>query len=439
MSFLKKQQEAAKASSNNKRSNAFGLVLLVATAEDANGVLRLTGKPLSAGGDVKVDETLTIDFRGDAAGKSVTNFIKGNGKTVLMEKTKGAGAIVSLEGCYVTDETDGQNRIVSARWLNTIASTEQLAFEKAKADAGEKIATRSFIEGVYANAPRISFKNPKPQAGEPDNISFPVNATEFKARVKSDGGTFQKTFPAQFAIEKLKELPQDAKPQVTIDIVQASEAVRINNREELEAALKQQLSAGTKALSMLRVSDGDDVATRLVYGSFKKEGDSYVPDADKVVEELFKNNIFKGVGNEVLLGELKAGGLVVEVIPGYRMNYAGDPTKDDNAAYALLTSAKKGEGQRYGVMFGEDADNFAKVIIAGLARTNDISGFSPFNVIAGEQGLYQADGIPTAHIKPGAAPKQTAEVPEAPDFAALDEELPQAEADAEHDAAGPRP
>ena len=82
--------------------------------------------------------------------------------------------------------------VLSSRWLNTLASSNDTDHDN-----------RSFIENILATAPRISFKNPAVQPGEPERITLPVNARTVTARVKTDHGTFEKEFPVTWAVQKL--------------------------------------------------------------------------------------------------------------------------------------------------------------------------------------------------------------------------------------------
>ncbi|MCA4131067.1 hypothetical protein LDY98_34165, partial [Pseudomonas aeruginosa] len=187
-----------------------------------------------------------------------------------------------------------------------------------------------------------------------------------------------------------------------------------------------------------------DVLTRAVYVGFKRDGDEYVPDTEKTLEDLFKNNIFKGIPNDDLFAGLANGDVRVESIPGYRMNYAGDPTQDNNAAFKLISEVKAGRTQRYEMIFGEQANLFSKVILPGIARTDTISGFSPFNILADEPGTYLANQFSTPLVRPGAEPQppklpaEEAQEP-APDFASLESEFDTALKGEEEAPAGPRP
>jgi len=435
MALLKKLQENNKANGGAQQYNAFGTVFAVKTAKEEGGALVLTGNVLNTNPNISTDEVLTVKFRGDSAGKSLTNFIKGNGKGALKTPEETAGTFLTLEGCFVVaDEKDGDNRILSARWLNTLASSRSNDHEN-----------RSFIENVMATAPRISFKNPEVLNGEPERITLPVNAKKITAKVKNDHGTFDREFTAAWAVEKLGKLSPADKPVVTIDTIEPAGAVPITSKEGLEATLGEQLVRGTKALALLRISDGEDVLTRAVYVQFKKDGDDYVPDIEKSLEDLFKNNVFKGVPNEDLFAGLSDGSIKFESIPGYRMSYAGDPTKDDNAAFKLISDVKKGLTQRYEMIFGTESNGYAKVILPGIARTDEIGGFSPFNILAETPGTFQANQFNTALIAPNTEPKPAAqpvdEAGPAPDFSSLesefDNQMPQ---DEENEAsAGMRP
>lgn len=433
-SLRQMQEESAKKAEAGKKQpqyNTFGVVLSVKTAIEHEGGLKLTGIVLNTNKALTENEEVTVVFRGDNAGKSITNFKKGGGKVDPKRPDASEGTFLTLEGCYLTDEKDGDRRVVSSRWLNTLASS-------AKKDQDN----RSFIDNVLATAPRITFANPKVEAGEPERITLPVNAKTVTGRVKTDHGTFDKDFTREWALEKLKALPASEKCQVHIDMIEPNDAREIKDRAALEGALREMLARGTKALAMLRVTDGDDVVTRAVYVPFKKDGDDYVPDVDKALEDLFKNNIFKGVPNDDLLAGLASGSVKVEAIPGYRMMWAGDTTKDDNSAYKLVEDVKANRVQRYELMFGTEANRFAKVILPGMARKESIDGFSPINILADEAGTYLASEFSTKVIQRDVQPQSVAvkEGEPAPDFAALEHEFDAALAATEgQEASAPRP
>ncbi|NMX77597.1 hypothetical protein HBO23_32020 [Pseudomonas sp. WS 5532] len=434
MSLLKRIQDV-NSGSTARKFDAFGSVFEVATATQVNGVVKLTGKLLNESNPkIIAGEEIVVNFRGDAAPKSVANFLKGNGKKSLDTPEASKGTFLTLEGCFFTEELENDKRVLSSRWLNTLASNNDSDHEN-----------RSFIENILATAPRISFKNPNILPGEPERITLAVNARTVDTRVKTDHGTFAKEFPAEWAVQKLAALGPNDKPTVHIDTIEPSEAKSISDREGLKATLTEQLGRGTKALAMLRVTDGDEILTRAVYVAFKKDGDDYVPDTEKTIDELFKNNIFKGIPNDDLFAALAEGEARIESVPGYRMNYSGDPTKDNNAAYKLISDVKEGKTQRYEMIFGEKANLFSKVILPGIARTDSISGFSPFNILADEPGTFQANEFRTPLINPNAAPQPpklpAEEAPQAaPDFQSLESEFDSAlKADGDDSPSGPRP
>ncbi|POZ80287.1 hypothetical protein [Burkholderia contaminans] len=86
----------------------------------------------------------------------------------------------------------------------------------------------------------------------------------------------------------------------------------------------------------------------------------------------------------------------VEAVPGYRLSYAGDPTKDDNASYKLIDDVKKGRNIHYQQVFGKEAQGYASVILPGIARNDSISGFSPINILAGDPGVFARHAISDA-------------------------------------------
>lgn len=437
MSLIKNLQaeSAKKAAGNGKKQqfNTFGVVLSVKTAVEHEGGVKLTGTVLNGNKLFTENEDVAVVFRGDSAGKSATNFKKGGGKLDPKKPDASAGTFLTLEGCYLTDEKEGDLRVISSRWLNTLASSSKTDQEN-----------RSFIDNVLTTAPRITFNNVDVKSGEPERITLPVNAKTVVGRVKTDHGVFDKEFSRDWAIDKLKALPASEKPQVHIDMIETEDAREVTNREGLEAALRDQLARGTRALALLRVSDGEDVVTRAVYVPFKKDGDDYVPDVDKAIEDLFKNNIFKGIPNEDLFNGLQAGDVKVEAIPGYRLTWAGDTTKDDNSAFKLVEDVKENRAQRYELLYGTEGNRFAKVILPGMARKETIDGFSPINVLADEAGTYLSTEFSTPVISRDVQPHSVAvnDAAPAPDFAALEQEFDQALAATESDspaASSPRP
>lgn len=435
MKSLKQMQaEAAKKTegAGKKQNNTFGVVLSVKTAVEHEGGLKLTGVVLNTNKALAENEEVTVLFRGDNAGKSVTNFKKGGGKLDPKRPEASEGTFLTLESCYLTEEKDGDRRVISSRWLNTLASSS-------KKDQDN----RSFIDNVLTTAPRITFTNPDVKPGEPERITFPINAKTVTGRVKTDHGTFDKEFPREWALEKLIALPATEKSQVHIDMIETADAREVKDRAGLESALREMLARGTKALAMLRVSDGDDVVTRAVYVPFKKDGEEFVPDVDKAIEDLFKNNIFKGIPNEDLFAGLDSGGVKIEAIPGYRMMWAGDTTKDDNSAFKLVEDVKANRVQRYEIMFGTEGNRFAKVILPGMARKDSIDGFSPINILSDEAGTYLASEFSTSIIQRNVQPQSVAvsDAEQSPDFAALEHEFDAAMAGAEEapGVSSPRP
>lgn len=397
---LKDLQHAASASAAQSApiNTTFGAVLRVATAEEVDAGLKLTGTTLTKNSRLPADSEVTVIFTDPKGkprdgGRAVSNFVKGHDKRVLQSAENAAGSYVILESCYLTGNRDGDRQEVSSRWINTLAAVGDTDH-----------ANRSFVENVYATAPRLAFDNPKPEPGEPKRITLPTNAQTIKARVVVDGQSVDREFGREWAIEKLRQLPAGAKVAVTIDTIDPQDARKVATRTEMEVALREQLARGTKAISMIRVTDGEDVMSRLIYVPFKKEDNAYLPDVDKAMEELYARNIIKGIPNDVLLQAIDDGKLTAEVVPGYRMTYAGDTTRDNNAAFKLVSDVKNGRAAaRSEVIFGNDQSRFAKVILGGIARNESIDGFSPTLVIMDEPGNVGANEIETPHIRPRSA------------------------------------
>lgn len=399
MSFLKSITSAVTpASGAPRQNNAFGLVVQLISSKlvklkqkdtqgneiEVDGV-QLLGKALNGNSHVAEGETVSIGFRGKQE-TPIANLRKGQGKTVLNTDEGVANSTVTLESCYVASTGEDGVKVLSSRWLNTLTVA---------GDADH--ANRSFTDNIYATAPRITFKNPDRQPGEPANITLPVNADTVSLKVTDGGATGMREFPRDWAVQKLAKAGEKDRLTVTIDQVSPADAVKADGRDALVKALSAQLGTGSRALALLRISDGSEVRTRLVYVSMDKE---FKPDVEGTIKDLESKNIFKGVPNEKLYEGLAAGALVLESIPGYRMTYAGNPFKDDNAAFKLVNDVKKGNAGRYEVIFGKDPQSFAKVILPGIARTEEISGFSPINVITDEPGRFTAAELPTAHIAP---------------------------------------
>lgn len=396
-----KSDKSAKA--GTKSYNTFGLVLEVQSVTEENGQLHLVGKAQNANRYVKHGDDIAVTFRGDSAGRSITNFDKANGKSWRKNAAATAGTIVTLESCYLTPDKEGDARVVSARWLNTLRNVYK-----------EEHEDRAALEGVVATAPRIVFDNPNPGPNEPAKYTLPVVGDRAWGRVKTERGTFKRDFPAAGVIEKLKALPADAKVRVQIEVAEPKEAIKVGSQAELEAALRQQLARGTDAISLLRVTDADgssEVMTRAVYVGFKKEGDQYLPDVDEAVKSLFSNKIFSGVSDtKALFGMLEQGELVMEAVPVYRLSFAGNANQDDNASFKLVSDIKQGKAQRYEMIFGNDGERYAAVILPGIVHNGveGIAAFQPINLIGDEHGTFAVDEFPTANIGQPAAAKPAA-------------------------------
>ena len=402
LSQLRQSSAAPATTGPSNQHNAFGVVLNVATAQVVNDALVLTGSTLTQNAQLAAGSQVKVTFRGDAATRAVSNWTKGNGKSSLATPEKSAGTFVTLESCYLTGEKDGDQQVLSARWLNTLAQANN-----------EDHRNRSFVENIIATAPRLIFDNPNPQAGEPRSITLPVNAEKIRAKVDVDGQSTIRQFDRAWVVDKLKNVSAGKKVQVVIDTLEPSESEKVSSKDELESVLREQLARGTKSMSMIRVSDGEEIATRLIYVPFKRttgeDGKAvYAPDVDQAISDLFKYNIVKDVNNEVLAGAIADGQLVAEVIPGYRMTYAGDTSRDDNAAYKMIQDVIAGKNARFDVLFGKDPTHYAKVILTGISRVDTIDGFSPTNVMSEESGYLAPHAFPTPHIDAARLPDAAA-------------------------------
>lgn len=395
MSALRSLRESNAPKGGGRTPNTFAVVLQVSSAVlDKAGdkeFLKLSGTVLNEVPGAGRDLPVAVEFRGDDADRAVSNFIKGHGgsRKIFDKAENASGSVLTLESCYLTEQVVDDRMVISSRWLNTL----QKANEATHSD-------RSFLEGVMATSPRVSFENPdfRPGNEEPRIITIPVSQEKFTARVETEHGTFSREFDRAWGIERLNRLPKDAKPSVFIDTVEPNNAKLVTSEEELRAALTEQLGRGTRSLVLLRVTDGEEVIDRLVYGQYKKEGDQYLPDPEATIEQLFQNNVFRDIANDDLLAGLADGTLKIDAVPGYRLGYAGNPLKDDNAAYKLVSDLKANKVTRYEIMFGKEPNRFASVVLPGVARNDTIAGFSPINVIADRPGRHAAHEIATAHI-----------------------------------------
>ncbi|RRU72145.1 hypothetical protein [Stenotrophomonas maltophilia] len=404
MGFLNSatQQSQNNNTAGSSFNNTFGLVVKLVSSEmirvkekvkdvetEVDGV-QLVGVALNGNDFVSEGETVVVGFRGQQD-KAIGNLRKGQGKQVLATPEGVANSTVTLEGCYAVDRDDAGRLKINSRWINTLTVDNDPAHHN-----------RSFVDGSYATAPRVVFKNPERMDGEPESITFPANAKEMTFPVTVDGAKGRATFSRDWMVAKLNAIKPDTDLTVTIDQVTPQSAVQVRSVEDLRSVLSEQLATGTRSLALLRVSDGEDIKTRMLYVSFKKEGDNYVPDIAKTLADLEAKNIFRGIPNEALWEGVRIGAVTMESIPGYRLTYAGNPHKDDNAAFKLVSDLKKGTG-RYEVVFGDDPSALTKVILPGIARTQGIGGFSPINVITDVPGNFKPAELATPIINPRAA------------------------------------
>lgn len=389
------QDEAAAKVGSNKPAppDTFGAVVEVVESSEVEGGLQLLAKVKSSSKVVGFDEEVVVRFRGDVA-KSVTNFRKGGGRIDPKKPDASAGTVVTLESCYLTPDKDETGRpVISARWINTLQSS---------AKDGD---SRSFVDEVLATAPRIGFANPRSgRPGEPDRITLGVNATSVRVELRNERGFYSKEMPREWALERLREVPSSEKVRVSVDALEPERAVLATSRESFEAEVREQLSAGSRAFCLARVFDGEEVIARSIYVSHKVVDGNYVPDVSRAIEELFANNVFRNVPNDTLFDGVESGEFKIEVVPGYRMTWAGDTSRDDNSAFKMVEDVKSGRSEHYEMIFGEDANNWARVIFAGIARDDSMAGFSPFNLIADGVKRFRANELATANFQPRVAP-----------------------------------
>lgn len=380
--------------------NTFGVVLQIETAEKIDGKLVITGIALNDIPEKGKNAKISVVFRDNLADRAEGNLLKANGKKSLETPTSAKGAMITLDHCYFDTKAEGDIPVVNSRWLNTLSSVRN--------NDGD----RAFLEGIVAFSPRVMFRNPDFRTGElePENITIPTNTSTIKVRVDTGHGKAEHVLTREAALEKLSRAT--AKPRVLLDTLQPAMAVKVACESSLNAALQTALSTGPNASAVIRLFDGEDVRVRRVTGRMKQEGEVYKADADAAIAELWSSNVLGGVNNDDFRSFLSHPEVTAEVIPGYRFNYAGDPTKDDNSAYSVVQSLKTGKTLGEQVIFGDNADNLASVLVPGLDRGpspgGEYAGFSPIRAMGDRSGTYTLLNLPTAVQNPGKALEEKA-------------------------------
>ena len=390
------------------KSSAVGIVLEVMESGLKDDGLYLVGRVKNTNSKVADGDVIAVEFRG-ATDRIKTSWLKSNSKKSLESNpekpglsTVAKGSVVMLESCYpVSKGEDGGHPVYSSRWLNTIISHQKL----------DDHEDRTFIDDSIVTAPKICFKNPSPVTGEPASITVPVNVQsvgKVTLPVPTEHGTFMKEFSADWALAKLTEMrAKNVRPSVVVDLLSPAESVKVETLQQLKDTLATTIAAGPKALSMLRLvdaSNGTVVCHRNVYAQFKKNDDGrYVADVDATLGQLFSNNIFKDVPTDLLAKDLDQGGSFIEVVPGYRLGYAGDPTVSNNASYKLIDDVINGKTQKFEVLFGKEPDRWAQVIMPGNMKGDGMADFNPFLIIANETGTFEPAKFGTHLVEAGKA------------------------------------
>lgn len=374
--------------------------------------MEVIGKVTNTTPLVAEGEEIRVQFRGKP-GAALENLYKGTGQgkavvDILKSKPETlAGTLLALEGCYKLKADNGEPikdagnlQVFSSRWLTTISSNLKLGH-----------ANRQLLSGVYVSPPQVSFSNPRfGRPEEPKHITIPVNAEHVWVQVPTaDGMGVSTKMPKEWAVERLKEAKD---PQVSVETYSSSpdDAKEIKSEADLRKVLTEQLAAGTTSAALIRISDEDSVYSRKVFCSWKKDGDNYVPDIETTLNKLFAGQIFKekeirNVPNEVIFERVQAGTIKMESVSGYRLSFSGKADTNDNVSFKIVNQLMEGKVSNFQAIWGNDPANFAKVLLPGIARTGDLSGFSPINYLAEEVGTWTVKTLPTPLLDTQHAPE----------------------------------
>ncbi|MBL0436803.1 hypothetical protein JD543_04905 [Aeromonas caviae] len=455
MSVLKSmiQQNAKPAATTKNGLDMVGISLMVEKAIIIPGAegdaLELVGTPTNSTSAFKEGERLRVQFRPDLMQKAIDNLIKGTGQgakpmlaKLKSDETALAGSLVALEHCYPVKvegakatDTDG-NQLMMSRWLTTVSSNFKMHDD------------RLMLDGVFASAPKIRFDNPK--AGQPDEpkaITFAVNANAddkiwVQIPTANGAGNVSRTQTLDWVKERLQAAKQESKRiSVYLDTLSSNpqECAPISSEAELKTVLANQLAQGTTALSMLRLTDdtGAEVLTRKVSVIFKQVDGQYEPDTEQTIQTLLDRPIFKDLANEQVFAGLSSGVLKMEAIPGYRVSFSGNPLEDNNISNKTINQVLEGKTTNFNVTWGNNGENYSRVLLPGIARNDSISGFTATGFLQEEMGTYTAKTLPTPLIGQVAPESQVTFEEEPEPLPPVSDHGQELEHEAEH--SGPRP
>ncbi|WP_324042469.1 hypothetical protein [Aeromonas caviae] len=454
MSVLQQMmQQNAKPAATTKSGHSMDMVGIslqiekaIITEGESGEVMELVGTATNTTSVFKEGERLRVQFRQDQMEKVIGNLLKGTGQSnkAMLAKMKSdegalAGSLVAVEHSYPvkneglrTTDMDG-NTIMMARWLTTVSSNLKMGHDD-----------RQMLDGVFASAPKIRFDNPKADLpDEPKSITVPVNAgADDKIWVQIPSSSGVGNVPRPQTLEWVKErLKESTRISVYLDTLSSdpNQCAQINSLDSLKQALTEQLSQGTTALSMLRLTDetGADVLTRKVSVIFKKVGDEYQPDPEQTIQKLLERPMFKEVTNEQVFTGLDSGVLKMEAIPGYRVSFSGNANSDNNVSNKIVNQVLKGNSTNFNVVWGSNGENYSRVLLPGIARSDSIAGFTPTGYLQEEMGTYTAKTLPTpltGHVAPENEVTFEDEPEPLPPVSEQDQDL---EHEVEH--SGPRP
>lgn len=414
--MMQQNAKPAAASKGGHSMDMVGISLqiekVILTGGDGGDAMELVGTATNTTSAFKEGERLRVQFRPDQMQKVIDNLLKGTGQSnkAMLAKMKSdeaalAGSLVALEHSYPvkneglrTIDTDG-NTIMMARWLTTVSSNLKMGHDD-----------RQMLDGVFASAPKIRFDNPRAgQPDEPKSITLPVNAgADDKIWVQipssSGVGNISRPQPLEWAKERLKE---STRISVYLDTLSSdpNQCAPIKSLDGLKQALTDQLYQGTTALSMLRLTDetGADVLTRKVSVIFKQVDGQYQPDPEQTIDKLLERPMFKEVTNEQVFAGLESGVLKMEAIPGYRVSFSGNANSDNNISNKIVNQVLEGKTTNFNVVWGSNGENYSRVLLPGIARSDSISGFTPTGYLQEEMGTYTAKTLPTpltGHVAP---------------------------------------
>lgn len=389
----------------------YGVMLEVATAvKNEDGTVKVTGKALNSSSFIKAGEAVTVEL--DAVGQD--NMSRGGAKFSKPESS--AGTVLTLEGCR-QKAIDGDERVLTAKYVTTL-----------KSNSKNYDMDRDF-KSVVASAPVIAFKNVKPADGEPKYIKWATNTDSIRSATKNAKGERQvNEYGREWIAAKYADaLAAGEKAHVYMDVVRPERAAQVLSEQDFYDLVRANSNIDRNMVLCVRAYDNEGaVMTRKIEQRTKKDdAGKYQIDTDGLIEGLKKGRVLRAIAdNNKLFGEVKAGNVVMEVIPGNRMYFPGDSALT-MIKKNLLSPAKDKEDNVVNTaafIFGDKPYNYAKCLVPGLVGEDQ--RFMPINLVREEPGRMDLYTM-TTPVTPTAPGTAMAAVPAAEDIHVDDEAMDQ--------------